>query len=205
MAADFKIGDFTALINPEKISIQRKVKYEETNTSASHILIPKEYKGLAQDMISFDLILDGTGMFGSASVKNQIDSINIECYTPNDAEHKPKDAHITFGAFDFMCRLESLTYELQLFDKESICIRAKASFQFCAYAKDLHEVSLNKFNSPDMSHIVTIQVGDAITNFSHEIYADFRHYPQLAKVNNLTNFRKLRIGTSFIVPPLIDN
>lgn len=205
MPADFKIGGFTALINPEKISIQRKVKYEDKNTSASHIIIPKEYKGLAQDVISFDLILDGTGLFGQTTVKAQIDQINTECYNPEGSEHKPKDAPIVFGPFSFKCRLESLTYDLQLFDINGNCIRAKASFQFTTYSKDEAEIQANKFNSPDMSHIVTLRVGDAITNFSHEIYADFRYYTQLAKVNNLTNFRKLKIGSTFIVPPLIDN
>lgn len=198
-----KINSFESVINPEKISIQKKLNYTENNPHDNKLPVAKTFKGYSQEVISFDLILDGTGVFGSKTVAEQVNKINQECYNYIADKHSPKDVDLIFGGLSFKCKLESLSYEYQLFDNNNNCIRAKASFQFASHNTTADEVNRNISSSPDMSHIKTVQIGDALPLYSNEIYDSPKYYIQLANVNKLTNFRTLKLGTKVIIPPLV--
>ena len=71
-----KINTFESVINPEKISIQKKLNYTENNPHDNKLPVAKTFKGYSQEVISFDLILDGTGVFGSKTVAEQVNKIN---------------------------------------------------------------------------------------------------------------------------------
>jgi len=198
-----KINSFESKINPEKITIQKKLNYADKNPHDNKLPVAKKFNGYTQEVISFDLVLDGTGIFSSFSVASQINEINAECYDYQSGTHSPKDVQLIFGGISIKCKLESLNYEFQLFDNSNNCIRAKASFSFASHNTTADEVNYNISSSPDMSHIKTVQVGDALPLFSNEVYDSSKYYIQLAKVNKLTNFRNLKLGSKILIPPLV--
>ena len=49
---------------------------------------------------------------------------------------------------------------------------------------------------------VTVNAGDRIDLLCQRIYGDAGYYPQVARVNNITNFRELEPGTTLHFPPV---
>jgi nucleoid-associated protein YgaU len=60
------------------------------------------------------------------------------------------------------------------------------------------------FSSPDLTHRVTVAQGDILPLMTYEVYDDQNYYLQVAKVNKLKNFRKLKAGTTLVFPPIAD-
>ncbi len=46
---NFKINTFESVINPEKISIQKKLNYTENNPHDNKLPVAKTFKGYSQD------------------------------------------------------------------------------------------------------------------------------------------------------------
>uniref|UniRef100_A0AAU6WLI4 LysM domain-containing protein n=1 Tax=Chryseobacterium endophyticum TaxID=1854762 RepID=A0AAU6WLI4_9FLAO len=59
-----------------------------------------------------------------------------------------------------------------------------------------------KKNSPDLTHKRTIQDGDTLPLMTERIYGDSKYYLEVAKVNNLINFRQLVPGEELYFPPI---
>ena len=57
-------------------------------------------------------------------------------------------------------------------------------------------------SSPDLTHTRIVRSGDTLPLLSLEIYGSAKHYMQLAKINNLDDFRNLAPGAELIFPPL---
>jgi nucleoid-associated protein YgaU len=49
---------------------------------------------------------------------------------------------------------------------------------------------------------VTINEGDLLPLLTHNIYKKQDYYLQVAKINKLKNFRKLKAGSTLIFPPI---
>jgi nucleoid-associated protein YgaU len=56
--------------------------------------------------------------------------------------------------------------------------------------------------SPDLSHILTVRAGDILPLMCFDVYGSSAYYPQVARVNGLTEFRQLTPGTQLLFPPL---
>jgi nucleoid-associated protein YgaU len=57
-------------------------------------------------------------------------------------------------------------------------------------------------NSPDLTHYRQVKQGDTLPLMVFNIYKDPKYYLEIARVNGLTNFRKLLTGQNIIFPPL---
>jgi len=57
-------------------------------------------------------------------------------------------------------------------------------------------------SSPDLTHVVEVKEGDTLPLLCYRVYKDCSYYPQVAKANNLTDFRHLKPGTKLSFPPL---
>jgi Contractile injection system tube protein len=212
MAIRFTIegkGTFRSNISPEKLTIRRAIKWKnDAQRTGSKMPVQRQLEGYDQDVLTFDLILDGTGIFegeNNKDVTNQIKKINAVCYDPESEDHGPKLLNIKFGRVLFKGYLDTLNYELQLFDNLNKCIRAKVSFQVTANNNSKATVEASAFASPDMSHIKVFGISDAIPLFSNEVYNNPYYYIQLSKINSLTNFRKVKVGTNIMIPPLTNS
>ena len=60
--------------------------------------------------------------------------------------------------------------------------------------------SLNKGGS--VKHLIEVKAGDTLPLLCYQIYQDCTYYIDVAKINNLTNFRDLKPGIKLQFPPL---
>jgi len=49
---------------------------------------------------------------------------------------------------------------------------------------------------------VRVKEGDKLPLMTFRIYGDSRYYLEVAKINNITNFRKLMVGSKIFFPPI---
>jgi nucleoid-associated protein YgaU len=69
-------------------------------------------------------------------------------------------------------------------------------------SKEEESLKANR-SSPDLSHTVEVQAGDTLPLLCHRIYKDAAYYPEVARANNIVDFRTLKPGLRLHFPPLI--
>lgn len=127
--------------------------------------------------------------------------------------HKPRNVVLRWGAslppgssskstFEYKGMLTDLTIEYKLFDSEGKPLRATAKATFTeSISPELME-KLVKTSSPDLTHKRTVQDGDTLPLMTKRIYGDSKYYLEVAKLNNLINFRQLKPGSEVYFPPI---
>ena len=91
-----------------------------------------------------------------------------------------------------------------LFDLNGEPLRAELSLNFYIY-KTIKEVEAEaNLNSPDLTHIIEVKAGDTLPNLCNKIYKDPSFYMQVARVNQLSTFCRLKPGMRLVFPPLVD-
>ena len=93
-----------------------------------------------------------------------------------------------------------ITYKL--FKSDGTPLRATANAKFKGFVEENLRVALENNSSPDLTHIRTVKEGDKLPLMTFRIYGDSRYYLEVAKVNNITNFRKLTVGQKIFFPPI---
>ena len=193
---------FTTDINPEKITLTRSVKFsEESNGNTGGDI--NQFKGYGKDTLKFDLILDGTGIAGDkVDVEKRIKELQEVVYNYKGSDHKPYYLIVVWGTFGFKCHMRDLVIVYNLFKSDGSPLRAKISLTFIGHnMAGSVELAANK-QSPDMTHIKTVRIGDRLPLMCKDIYDSPKYYLQIAKLNGLTNFRQLQLGDQLIFPPL---
>ncbi|NEP04323.1 MAG: hypothetical protein F6K25_04695 [Okeania sp. SIO2G4] len=211
-------GTFTAMFNPESYSLKYEnvyQSYQGINTSGRKA----QYSLSKPQSLSLKLILDDTGvadyggsgfataaligkLTGTKDVYKQVQTF-LELTSYMDGKiHEPKFLKIEWGDLIFDCRLESVEINYTLFNRSGQPIRAELDTLFIGDIQDSKRVKKEKKNSPDLSHYKTVKSGDKLPLMAQEIYGDPSYYIQLARANNLNNFRKLKIGTTIKLPPI---
>jgi nucleoid-associated protein YgaU len=89
-----------------------------------------------------------------------------------------------------------------LFMPDGTPIRAKMAVTFKSYASEAQLAKGAYKQSPDVTHLVTVQAGDTLPLLCHRIYGDSRYYAKVAAFNGLSNFRGVPPGTQLLFPPL---
>ena len=56
--------------------------------------------------------------------------------------------------------------------------------------------------SADLTHVVEVRAGDTLPLLCYRIYRDSHYYTQVARLNNITDFRDIKPGTKLFFPPL---
>lgn len=209
--ANTRVGDaFIALINPSTISVDYgvNVKAEEEQDVATPNV---KYCSSGSSVISFDLILDGTGVLGSNSldVAADIELFKTNCYYYIGKAHEIPYVRIQWGAFiekhkdlEFIGRLSSFKLNYSLFKGDGSPLRAKISASFMGTMEKVTSHKIQEKSSPDLTHIITVRAGDSLPMLCQKVYKDAERYHQVAKINKLTNFRKLIPGQQLEFPPI---
>lgn len=163
--------------------------------------------------LSFQFILDGTGVnyFGAEklarvlmgeSVKRQIASFKKLCLEMNGDIHQPNFLKISWGDFNFPCRLTSLDITYKLFDESGDPIRAELAVKFVKDRSAKAILLKAGKNSPDLTHVRVVKSGDTLPLLCKEIYGSSAYFLRVASANRLDNFRDLVPGQKLSFPPL---
>jgi len=81
-------------------------------------------------------------------------------------------------------------------------LRAIGKAKFSESISPKLEAAEKKNESPDVTHKRTVQAGDTLPLMTERIYGDSKYYLEVAKINNLVNFRQLKPGQELFFPPL---
>jgi nucleoid-associated protein YgaU len=90
----------------------------------------------------------------------------------------------------------------KLFKPDGTPLRAVAKAKFKGFVEDNLRIAKENNNSPDLTHVRIVKEGDTLPLMTFRIYGDSEYYLEIAKVNKLPNFRKLKAGQKIIFPPI---
>ncbi|MEM8525023.1 MAG: LysM peptidoglycan-binding domain-containing protein [Bacteroidota bacterium] len=206
---------FVLPVNPEKYSQNFKLEYDKKAAKGAQG-VEEKFKSSAPQELKLEFTIDGTNTIygytytdeGKKEVPAQIDLLKKVVYDLSGEIHKPKLLKIVGLGFDdkkaksFPCVLSDLQITYTLFKSDGTPLRAKISATFFNYKEAERRVREENKNSPDLTHLRKVESNVHLPLMTHRIYKNSRYYLEIAKVNNITNFRKLKAGQDLRFPPL---
>lgn len=223
---DYRIpkGVYVAQVNPESYALNYKLLYEEsqqpgTSGKSARVQLKKP------EELTFDFLFDHTGVIRSENrlaeqlgvgeevrkVQRLSKELGVEADIQkfkrflmhfDDKSHQPNSLILNWGTLLFKCVLTDLSITYTLFRPNGIPIRAVASATFRGSIPNLLREAIEKFNSPDLTHVRVVKEHDTLLSLCEEIYEDASLYLQVAEVNGITNFRNLQVGREIYFPPI---
>ncbi len=199
-------GEFTLPINPETFSQRFGIEYDKTTPPGSQGNDPK-FLATTPQSLDLEFVFDGTGVIPNnpqkdKSVSEQIEAFLEVVYEMEGSIHRPKYLKILWGSLKFDCILSNLDISYTLFKPDGKPLRAKLKANFTSYIEAAKRVKEEGKNSPDLTHMRTVQEGENLLLMVNNIYQDPAYYLEVARVNGLKNFRNLKVGTQLFFPPV---
>lgn len=208
-----KIGkEFVTLINPEKFTLNYKVEYIVPD--AAKTADDPYYKYTPPSDLDVEFLFDDTGVFdqdpkfsvkthrSSTGVEERIKELRDLIYSTNGDTHRPNYLWIIWGTLDFQGVLADLSVEYKLFAPDAKPLRAVARAKFKKFTEVGKKAAEVKFSSPDLTHARIVEEGETLPLMTKRIYGDSKYYLEVARVNKLTSFRKLKAGQQLFFPPI---
>jgi LysM repeat protein len=211
---------FVAQVNPSSLKMGHKIRYnsdgeEGTDNGQSHAVDQPTFKGVAPQILSFELILDGTGVVREKNteektVAQQIDKFKQTCYFYKGDIHEPPYVKIKWNGENLMkykdkgykARLKNFDINYLKFSAEGKPLRAKINVTFIGTMDPKTESNVKENSSPDLTHQITVKAGDTLPMLCQKVYGDRQMFHEVARVNNLLSFRHIEPGTELIFPPI---
>jgi LysM repeat protein len=207
---------FEAQVNPASISVNYGVGYGNSDDASDGRIIPqRKFSGVKTQTVSFELILDDTGVIPQkkglkGSIKDQIELFKKTCYyfigskheTPYVKIHWNQESLFKYNKQAFYARVDNFDIIYNLFSSDGEPISATINATFGGTMDPKTESSLKDKQSPDLTHVVTVRAGDTLPTLCKKIYGDRQMHHEIARVNNLISFRYIKPGTELIFPPI---
>ena len=203
---------FEATINPESYSHNFGLNYSGNAKLGESLPVGKsapviKYAMADAEKMSFSIVLDGTGVVPDKkkqSVAKQIEQLRKIVYDYDGSEHEPTAVKITWGKGlkEFFGRLTEMSMDYTLFHPNGEALRAKVKMSFVEARTEAQEALEAKRRSPDLTHIVRVRQGDTLPLLCQRVYKDVGKYLEIARINELDNFRDLVPNTLLRFPPM---
>jgi hypothetical protein len=196
------IGEFKAFVNPNEITLSYEMEYDAAQGSGT-TNSRMNFKKMKPGDMSLTFFIDGTGANGNlADVQKEVELFQtVTGYNGNI--HRPNYLKVTWGTLQVKrCVLKGASIAYKLFKPDGIPLRAVITANFTDNSDDQTRVALAQDQSPDLLHLRLIKAGDNLPALCFEIYGDPGYYLQVARANNIDNFRNLIPGTKVFFPPL---
>ncbi|MCF6331937.1 MAG: hypothetical protein L3J11_01525 [Draconibacterium sp.] len=210
-------GEFKTLLNPEKYVFKYKIEQNDDQASGTSSSAPRFNKALPEDL-DLEFIFDRTGVitdYGSSGSKDDktfkdegggiiddIENFKRVIFDYNGNEHKPNYLIISWGTLLFKGTLSEMGITFKLFKADGTPLRAVATAKFKGFVEDNLRVAKENNSSPDLTHVRIVKQGDTLPLMAFRIYGDSKYYLEVAKANEITNFRKLKVGQRIYFPPI---
>lgn len=118
------------------------------------------------------------------------------------ATHTPNYLQINWGAYQFRGVVQDTTINYKLFNSGGLPIRATVTSNFVQSLSRKEQAAEAGRQSADLTHKRVVKAGDTLPLIAKKIYGDPAFYLEIAKANNLKNFRNLEMGQELILPPI---
>ncbi|XZF12938.1 CIS tube protein [Chitinophagaceae bacterium MMS25-I14] len=195
---------FIAMMNPESYSLEYKVEFTEGQghgTSAAQ----QRFNVKRPDEMQFEFLFDATGIIDGLprpTVFPEVELFKKMLLDYDSQSHEPKHFKLVWGLFIFKGRCNSLTINYKLFSPEGLPIRAVCKAGFKGSVEEILRVATENPQSPDLTHYRIVKQGDTLPLMCYQVYGDSKYYLQVARVNQLSNFRDIEPGTEIFFPPI---
>lgn len=209
---------FEAFINPDEYSLNYNVIVDDTFVPGQNLNDEKIFLNIQPLEVSLKFFLDGTNIVADKTTGKKLDvSKKIEQFHEvigyDGKVHRPRYLTLIWGhatwlranQFSFDCFLKSSTFQYKLFDKDGSPIRVIINATFTEVLSKPLAQAEKKDSSPDLTHLRIVKEGDTLPSMTYKIYGDFKYYLEVAKVNNLKDFRNLPPGKKLFFPPFDKN
>ena len=198
-----QIGEYEVMINPSSLSHSHSISYGLDQPPGVTDSVTK-FKNVSPQNLSFEIIIDGTGATGKLKdVAEEIKKLKKVTYDYYGDTHETAYVKIAWGdTIGFFGRLTNMDITHTLFAPSGKSLRAKVSLKFISSSDLKTQMKEMQKSSPDLTHLVKVKVGDTLPLMCQRIYKASHYYLQIAKINNLVNFRELTPGQELIFPPI---
>jgi nucleoid-associated protein YgaU len=200
-------GDvYVVLINPESYSL-----------SYGNVVNSKSAQGASEDVttfnkrapqsLTFKFLFDGTGVIEGSQphmdVAQDLAYFKKVVYGYESTTHQPPYVQLRWGNLCYNCQLIRMTVNFKLFKPDGTPLRAEADCTFHGTVDDTTLALFEDPESPDLTHVRTVAAGDTLPLLCYREYGDSKYYFQVAKYNQLTDFKQLTPGTKLLFPPAV--
>jgi hypothetical protein len=205
------LNTIKVLMNPQTFTTRHENKFAQYRAINSSKSTASYAYSLAEEMALTLLLVDSRvqdygvlALMANKSVSQQLKEFMSACYLMNGNIHEPNFLNIKWGDINFDCKLKTLDVKYTSFDKDGKPRRAELEVVF---VEDLPKEKIAKVegkSSPDLTHIVTVKAGDTLPLLTERIYgvSDTSLYIEVARVNQMNDFRNLQQGQRIFFPPL---
>ena len=198
-------NSFKFMLNPSEYDHSFAIEYnkkEAIGQSGSDV----KFSGIKPEKLKFSVLIDGTGVLGSEAskddVKTQLKNIKDIVYKYDGEKHETSHVRVLWGSQIFFGRLESMTVDSKLFKPSGEPLRSIVGLEFTGFMSKEEEALRANRSSPDMSHLIEVKAGDTLPLLCYQVYRDSSYYLEVARENNLTDFRDIKPGSKLHFPPL---
>ncbi len=203
--------ELTVYMNPAKYSHSYKVCYNKVQAQGANGSL-FTFNQIGTETVQFELVFDGTGVIPSKipgvlpfvedGITKQIEKFKALVFTFQGSIHSPYYLKISWGKLLFQCRLSKLNFNYTLFKPDGTPLRARANAVFIGFNDETALALKANKTSPDLSHVLTVRAGDTLPLMCFRTYGSSAFYVQVARVNGLSDFRNLVVGTQLLFPPI---
>ena len=196
-------SSFELMLNPSSYSHSYSIGYNKKE-ALGKLASDTKFSGIKPEKIGFDIVIDGTGVveLTGDDVKTQVKSLTDIVYKYDGNNHEPNHVRLLWGSLIFFGRLESMSVDYTLFKPSGEPLRAKIKLSFSGFMSKEEEALRANRSSPDLSHQIEVKAGDTLPALCYRVYKDSSYYLEVAKANNITNFRDIEPGSKLHFPPL---
>ena len=203
-------GEFETLLNPESYIFKYKVEINNTQAAGTSANAVK-FTRIPPVDFDLDFFFDRTGaiMIDGKNNKDEgkgiiddVEKLKKVVLAYNGDEHKPNYLKIAWGTLLFNGILTEMDITFKLFKPDGTPLRAVAKAKFKGFIEDELRVAKENSQSPDLTHVREVKDGDKLPLMTFRIYGDSKYYLEVARVNGITNFRKLVAGQQIFFPPI---
>ena len=200
--------EFEAMFNPTSFSQTYAIdwgKQQGINSTGSELTYTRSLPG----ELSLDLVLDGTGVDqmgilapAAKTVSERVKELLDVTFHYNGAIHQANYLLVSWGKLSFTCRLASLTVNYTRFDRDGTPLRAELKVMLVSDESAKKRAKQKQAASPDLTHARVVKGGDTLPLLTKEIYGSSARYLDVARYNDLDDFRNLPPGREILFPPL---
>jgi len=197
---------FLFVINPEKFEHSFAISYNDKGAIGKSAANTK-FSKVDPETLKISTMIDTTGAIGDTDantkdVNTQLKELWDIVYKYDGDKHEPNPVQVLWGSQSFICRLSSMKVDNTLFKASGEPLRAKLQLEFKSFMSNEEESLKANRSSPDMSHLVEVKAGDTLPLLCYKIYRDSSYYLEVARHNNVTDFRDIEPGSKLHFPPL---
>lgn len=210
---------FEAMYNPTAFSQKYAGDYNVlTNSKPAEGEL--QFKRLVNQTVTFKLLFDGTGaspgsnavglntssLIASATkgVDLVIEYLKKAVLGINKETHETNELTLIWGVYMFKGRVKDMSVNYTMFDRIGRPLRAEVDITF-QQTSDVASLLSTFLKSPDVTKTYIVKAGDTLPLIALREYDDESFYLEIAKINNLKNYRRLEPGMTLVMPPFNKN